>query len=118
MRSRIDLRCNSIKKELQGLSQNYQMEIRKREKFLLDRLDVIRMRKVGVLDTQCADLTVAQTSMKTMTEQLTLCSTNGHEMKLIKTTNDAMESFKGQFCIFKKPITVHSTLFEGYLGEI
>ena len=101
MRSRIDLRCNSIKNELQGLSQNYQMEIRKREKFLLDRLDLIRMRKVAVLDTQCADLIVAQTSMKTMTEQLTLCSTNGHETKLIKTTNDAMESFKGQFCIFK-----------------
>jgi len=94
MRSRIDLRCNSIKNELQGLSQNYQMEIRKREKFLLDRLDLIRMRKVAVLDTQCADLIVAQTSMKTMTEQLTLCSTNGHETKLIKTTNDAMESFK------------------------
>ena len=97
MRSRIDLRCNSIKEQLQGLSQNYQMEIRKREKFLLDRLDLIRRRKVSALDTQCADLKLAQTSMKTMTEQLTLCSTNGHEMKLIKTTDDARKSFKGQF---------------------
>ena len=103
MRSRIDLRCNSIKNELQGLSQNYQMEIRKREKFLLDRLDMIRSRKVAVLESQCADLKVAQTSMKNMTEQLTLCSNNGHEMiasAFIKTTNDAMESLKGQCSIF------------------
>ena len=74
------------------------MEIRKREKILLARLDLIRGRKVDVLESQCADLKLAQTSMKTMTEQLTLCSNNGHE--LIKTTNAAMESLKGQCSIF------------------
>ena len=76
------------------------MEIRKREKLLLDRLDLIRGRKVAVLESQCADLKVAQTSMKTMTEQLTLCSNNGHERKLIKITDDAVEAFKGQCSIF------------------
>ena len=76
------------------------MEIRKREKLLLDRLDLIRGRKVAVLESQCADLKVAQTSMKTITEQLTLCSNNGHEVKLINATNDAMKSLKGRCSIF------------------
>ena len=90
------------------------MEIRKREKFLLDRLDMIRNRKVAVLESQCADLKVAQTSMKNMTEQLTLCSNNGHEMiasAFIKTTNDAMESLKGQCSIFLC-LSFDSKLFE------
>jgi len=94
MLSRIDLRCNSVKNELVAITQNYMMEIKKREDFLLKRLDLIRRRKIAVLETQSGDLKQAQQSLKSMTEQLTLCSTNGHEMKLIKSTNDAMESLK------------------------
>merc|ERR1719431_336764 len=92
MRSRIDLRCNSVKNELVAITQNYIMEIKKREDFLLKRLDLIRRRKLNVLETQSQDFKQAQQSLKTMTEQLKLCSTNGHEMKLIKSTNEALES--------------------------
>ena len=70
MRSRIDLRCKSVENELLAITKNYIMEIKKREDFLLKRLDLIRRRKISVLETQSQDFKQAQQSLKTMTEQV------------------------------------------------
>ena len=42
MRSRIEMRCNSVKTELVNFTQSYVMEINKRQNFLLKRLEEIR----------------------------------------------------------------------------
>ena len=92
MKARIELRYNTVKAELTSISQNYIVEIQKRQEFLMKRLDLIRARKMNVLDKQIQDLMTAHKSLKATTEQLSF--PGHHEMELIKATNQANETLK------------------------
>jgi tripartite motif-containing protein 71 len=93
-RSRVELKCNALRTEIMTIGQNYVLEVKKRQDLLVSRLEAIIKTKLSVLDGQATDLSKAKKSLKSMTEQLSLCTSQGHEMDLIKATNQANETLK------------------------